>query len=478
MTTKGGTYTIKEALEKAGFGWFHWWMLLINGFTQTVYSCQTLLPTFLIPILDDVWDLEGPYDSMIGMTFFVGTIAGNFLWAKVGDIYGRKRAIIYSAFVIATFSTATAATWNLPVMLLCRFLSGLGNPTSVSYTLFIEYSPLLARAKSTMLLGVAFTLGGVLSVVLAWLIIPSYGDTAGWRLYLLACSVPAWVSCLTTLWLPESPRYYSTVGDFDNAERALRKVFKMNRVEPPAGHLINENKRITVRGQVKDLFVPVYWRTSVILGINLFNSIMTYFGIIFLSWWLFQDYSLYGCEILTTLAEIPGYILGWFAMNIIGRRDMIVYTIGFGTITFAVIVILWRYLLDDPYAWVLLAIMVFLARCASTLHAITVKLYLSEYYPTAIRATAIGAGIGFGKVGAMTGTFVSEDLHIVTSSTVFTIVSAVGLFTSLLITEDTTHRILTDDVDRTPSRLVSSISKQSNKQYVLVSMCSDGTVIT
>jgi len=468
MTNKGKTYTLKEALEEAGFGRFHWWILLINGFTQAVYACQALLPTFLIPLLDDVWTLESPWDSMIGIAFFVGTMAGNLCWSKVGDIYGRWRAILYGSFVLATFTTATALASNITGILICRFLTGVGTPNAVSYTLFIEYSPMLARAKSTLLLTCAFTVGGVISVVLAWVIIPRYGNSEGWRLYVLASSVPAWLACLTTFWLPESPRYYATMGDFDKAEKAISKVFKMNRVAPLRGHLCQENKRITVRGQFKDLFVPEYWKTSVILGINLLNSIMSYYGIIYLSERLFEDYSLYTCEMLTTLSELPGYAFGCLTMNYFGRRNMIVYTMGFATFTFAVIVILWRYLLDDSYSWEIIVTAVFLARCATCLHTISVKLYLSEYFPTAIRATAVGAGLGFGKFGAIAGTFVSEDLDIVTSSTVFTIVSAIGFFTSMLITEDTTYKVLTNDVDRTSSRLATSISKQSNKEYVLV----------
>jgi len=469
MTTKAETYTIEEALEKAGFGWFHWWMLLISALTQIVYACQALLPTFLIPILDDVWDLEGPWDSMIAIAFFLGNMAGNFCWSKVGDVYGRKRATIYGSLVIATFTAATAAASDLSGLLVCRFFTGFGTPTAVAYTLFIEYSPMLARAKTTLLFNVAFTIGGVLSVVLAWLVIPTYGDTEGWRLYVLASSVPAWVSCLTTLYLPESPRYYSTTGDFDNAEEAIRKVFKMNRVEPLAGNLLHENKKITVRGQIKDLFVPKYWRTSVILGINLMQSTMMYYGIIFLSERLFQDYSLYSCEIVTTLSEIPGYVFGTFTMNSFGRRNMIVWTMSFATIAFVVIVILWRYLLNDSYAWVVIVIAVFLVRCAACLHSISVRLYLCEYYPTAIRVTAVGAGLGLSRLGAIAGTFVSEDLDIVTSSTVFTIVSAIGFFTSLLITEDTTYNVLKNDVDRTSSQLLTSIYEKMKKEYVLVS---------
>jgi len=469
MTNNGKTYTIEEALDKAGFGRFHWWMLLVTALTQIVYACQALLPTFLIPILDEAWDLEGPWDSMIAIAFFLGNVAGNLSWSKIGDLYGRRRATIYGSVVIATFTTLTAAASNLTGLLLCRFFAGFGTPTAVAFTLFIEYSPLLARAKSTLLVNVLFTLGGTLSVILAWLVIPTYGDNEGWRLYVLASSVPAWVSCLTTFWLPESPRFYATVGDFKKAEEAVSKVFKMNRVETPEGNLLHENKRITARGQIKDLFVPKYWRTSVVLGINLLQSTMMYYGIIFLSERLFQDSSLYSCEIVTTLSEIPGYVFGILTMNRLGRRNMIVWTMFVATIIFAVIVILWRYMLNNSYAWVVIVIAVFLARCSAALHSISVRLYLCEYYPTAIRATAVGAGLGLSRFGAIAGTFVSEDLEIVTSTTVFTIVSAIGYLTSLLITEDTTYRILTNDVDRTSSRLVSSISKQSNKEYVLVS---------
>lgn len=198
------------------------------------------------------------------------------------------------------------------------------------------------------------------------------------------------------------------------------------------------------------------------------QSTMMYYGIIFLSERLFEDYSLYSCEIVTTLSEIPGYVFGNFTMNSVGRRNMIVYTMCFATITFAVIVILWRYLLDDSYARVVIVIAVFLVRCAASLHSITVRLYMCEYYPTAIRATAVGAGLGLSRLGAISGTFISEDLDIVPSSTVFTIVCAVGFFTSLLITEDTTYKVLQNDVDRTSSRLVTSINKERNKEYIIV----------
>jgi len=471
-TTEGVTYTITEALEKAGFGRFNWLLLFLTGMIDSVYACQALIATFLIPILRDVWDLQGPWDSMIGIIFFVGTMFGNLLWSKIADIYGRKITIRSASFVLAATTTITGMAPGLTTLLICRFFTGWGTVTSVSYTIFIELSPLLARAKSVLLLSVFWTLGAVLSVVLAWIIVPIYGERDGWRLYMYASSIPAWVAFVFSFWIPESPWFYATIGEFEKAEKVLSMVLKSNKAEPMKGRLIHENELIEIRGQIKDLFVPKYRRTSLVLGINLVNSIMAWYGIIFLSERLFEDYSLYLCEILTTLSEIPGFVFGGFTMNRIGRKNMIISTMGWATLCFVAIVLLWRYELDDPYAWVIIVILVLMTRSATSLHAISVQLYMSEYYPTAIRATAIGSGLFLCKFGAIGGTLVSEDLDILTAATVFTIVSAIGFSTSLLIKEDTTFKELTNEVDRFDVRSCASgsiFSKSNRMSYVLFS---------
>jgi len=471
-STKDETYSITDALEKGGFGWFHWWLLLMTGIIDSVYSCQALIPTFLMPLLRDVWDLDGPWDSMIGIVFFVGTMFGNLLWSKVADIHGRKKAIIFASFVLAASTTLTGVANSVTPLLICRFFTGCGTVTSVSYTIFIEFSPMLARAKSVLLLTVFWTLGGVLSVVLAWIIIPRYGENSGWRLYVYASSVPAWIAVLLSFWIPESPWYYATIGEYTKAEETLNMVLKSNKKEPMKGHLIHENEEIQIRGRIKDLFVPKYRRTSLVLGINLINSIATYYGIIFLSERLFADYSLYLCELLTTLSEVPGLLFGSFTMNRIGRKYMIIFSMFFATIFFLSIVLLWHYEYANPYAWVIIVIVVFLTRSASALHAISVKLYLSEYYPTAIRATAVGTGLFLCKFGAIGGTLVSEDLDVLTASIVFTIVAAMGFATSLLIKEDTTMKKLTNEVDRADAgspATASILSREDRASYVLFS---------
>lgn len=468
-TTKDAPYTITDALEKAGWGRFNWWLLVLTGIIDSVYACQALMPTFLIPILRDVWALDRPWDSMIGIVFFVGTMFGNLFWSKFADIHGRKKAIIFASFVLAASTTFTGITNGLITLLICRFFTGCGTVTSVSYTIFIEFSPMMARAKSVLMLTVFWTIGGVLSVVLAWIIVPIYGETSGWRLYVYASSIPAWIAVLLSFWIPESPWYYTTIGENEKAEKTLNMVLKSNKKEPMTGHLIHEDEVVEFRGRFKDLFVPKYRRTSLVLGTNLINSMAAYYGIIFLSERLFSGYSLYLCELLTTISEIPGFLFGSFTMNKIGRKYMIIFTMFFATFYFLCIVLLWHYEYDDQYAWVIIVIAVLLTRSATSLHGISVKLYLSEYYPTAIRATAVGSGLFLCKFGAIGGTLISEDLDVLTASIVFTIVSAMGFATSLLIREDTTFKILTNDVDRNDAQSpsVSILSREDRASYVL-----------
>merc|ERR1719317_1729129 len=87
-------YTIDEALEKAGFGWFQWKVLVLAGAIYALDASQVLMLTFLIPILVDLWELNPPWGSMIGVAFFIGGLIGCLSWSKFGDISGRRKIVI------------------------------------------------------------------------------------------------------------------------------------------------------------------------------------------------------------------------------------------------------------------------------------------------------------------------------------------------------------------------------------------------
>ena len=115
----------------------------------------------------------------------------------------------------------------------------------------------------------------------------------------------------------------------------------------------------------------------------------------------------------------------------------------------------------------IVVVAVFAIRTATYLHSIVVKLYVSEYYPTAIRATAVGCGLGFAKFGAIGAIFVSEDLAVADGLKVFSCISAISFLTGFLVPVDTTYKEMTNEIVRT-NRQHDSINKgERSKVYVL-----------
>jgi len=448
FSTPGSNYTVDDVLMNTSSGCFHWKLLFLTGLLWSVEAIEIMLLTFLIPIIEDLWDLQSPWDSMIGVFVFIGMFVGGLIFSKISDVYGRKKVIILCATILSLAGTLTVFVTNLYSLLVCRFFSGIGaSGMIISLTLFHEMVPHNIRGKMMVFEQMFWSVGSIFSVFLAWIILPNMGEDSGWRVYVGLCTIPAWAVTISSAYIPESIRWYCTIGDFDKAEEIIGQILKSNGQQDMEGRLIR-TEMITIRGNIKDMFVPKYRKTSFVMILLFTVSIFCYYGIVFVSERLFVGSSLYVSEFVTSTAELPVIGTAWF-MDKIGRTSMISLTWFTNTIGFFLIAFMWFYSTPDQY---LTVILVFFLRFSSYLNTIAVYLYFIEYYPTAIRATAIGLGYSMTRLSTSAAVFISEDIDISTAIILFGASSAIGCIISLFIVEDTTGKILTNFIDRSNSR--------------------------
>jgi len=460
-------YTLGKALNQIGMGWFQYLLAVLCGFFLVIDACQLFMMTFLIPVLQDVWDLESPWDSMIGIVFLVGVLCASINWSKIGDIYGRRTTLIWGITILAISTTATIFVTNIYQLYICRFIGGLGYVQSVVFIILLEFSPINARANIMGYLYFCWAAGGMLSIILAWLILPAMDEDVGWRYYVLATSVPNWMVVLMTYWLPESPYWYCTVAKFDEAQKLIQRIAKMNGKEPLKGRLIQENKLVEKRGKIKDVFIPVYRNTSFLLVFGYAAIFFVYYGVVFLSKRLFEDYSLYSSELITNLAEIPGIILGMYMFKI-DWKWMTIYTTVIPALSLAIAAILYPYIDYVTYIWVINVILVFAARGLSLTGTMILLSNFTAYYPTAIRATALGLALALCRVASMVDTYIIEDLQIEIDLTILTIVSLVACGISVGLKDISGKQKFTNDVDRSIRETTTTLSSQDSiKQYIL-----------
>jgi MFS family permease len=437
-----GSYTFNEAIERAGTGRFHWTLIFLLGVVNLVDAWNFFMMPFVIPILQDIWDLPSYWNSLMSDAFVLGVFIANLLWAKLADIYGRRKVILIGLTTMSISTTMTIFVTDVYCLLICRFFAGLGFVTPVIMTLLLEFSPVKDRAKSMVYYWFFWPLGGLLSIITAWIIIPSMSETIGWRYYFLATSVPAWLVAIAVHWVPESARWYITAGEFDKAEKFLKLVLTINGEEPFEGRMVRESLVIK-RGQIKDVFVPQYRTTSLLLITILGNCIVVYFGISYITERLFEDKTLYISEFITNFSELPGIAFGLF-MSRISWRWMMTYTRLIPALALLIVYALWPYVASVSYIRIVNVVLVFAARGLSLTDSIVILTYYTVYYPTAIRTTAVGIGYGFSRLMILVILFVVEDFEIDTAVLILSINAFVGFGISLLLTDITIQKDMTN----------------------------------
>jgi MFS family permease len=198
-----------------------------------------LFPLVAQPALKDM--LPGAHEKIIGnwigvMTaaFLVGAATGGVVFGWLGDRIGRVRAMSLSILTYAIFSGlcgVVTAPWQLFVF---RFLAsmGMGGEWSLGVSLVMEIWPNKSRGWLAGLIGAAANVGfvmvAVLSLTLAqvlgnvegWLLSAGLSESlvsrlvsnSGWRLLALSGALPALLTFLVRLFVPESERWLEEHG--------------------------------------------------------------------------------------------------------------------------------------------------------------------------------------------------------------------------------------------------------------------------
>lgn len=442
-------FTVDEAIEVVGFGWFQWKVLFLTGAIWAADAMEIMFISFIIPVLREHWSLEAPWDSMIGVLIFTGMFFGAFWWSYLADRNGRRSVVIIINFLVAVFGTLSALSPNLGWMLFFRTITGIGIGGSVvSYTLFAEYCPSSSRGWALIMEQAFFSFGAFLSVLLAWMTLSNIDKEIAWRWYIGLSALPSWLLVLSYRYIPESARYYSASGQLEKAKLLLRKIFKDNSKTWPEGELTVAGSKETSKGKVCDLFVPAYRRTTCIMLSNFFCATFCYYGICFISERLFHSGNLYTSMISTTLAELPAIFIAVIFIDRTGRKAMMYLCwFAFGVLTLGIL-LLSPSETNDSNQETFDIVLVFLSRCSVSMLFLVLFVYFSEYYPTVIRSTALGFGSSLGRIAGMITTVVAEDLSLVIALAIYSLLGFLSFALTLMLPQDTTGLKMRDYVDR------------------------------
>ncbi|MBM3778610.1 MAG: aromatic acid/H+ symport family MFS transporter [Acidimicrobiia bacterium] len=368
--------------------------MMIDGFDVQALG-------YAAPALVEDWGIEpGVLGPVFGAGNF-GVLIGQLTFTILADRVGRRPVLIGGVSFFAILTLATGFVTSVQALLALRFVAGLGMGSVIPNVtaLISEYSPRRSRVTMMTWVGTGFNVGAAAGGFLAAWLIPRYGWEAvfffggGAPLLLVACMV---------VWLPESLKLLALKRrPSDNAyiARWLRRVDPSVTVPDTATFAVTEEQRKGV--PVAQLFRDGRARFTLLLWVMNFMNLLALYS---LSNWLptvvrGAGYDTSTAVLVGTTLQVGGTLSPFLLAWLIVRRGFIpVLAVTFGIATVAVA------LIGTPgLSLALLVGVVFIAGACVPGSQASINALSGTFYPTYLRSTGVGWGLGVGRVGAIVG---------------------------------------------------------------------------
>ncbi|QLG74130.1 hypothetical protein HG535_0G00150 [Zygotorulaspora mrakii] len=161
--------------------------------------------------------------------FSVGCALGGILLAKLGDIFGRRLAIIMVVVIYvvgAIIQISATGKWYQYFIGKIIYGLGCGGCSVLCPMLLSEIAPKDLRGALVSMYQLMVTLGIFLGYCAGYST-RNYKDTAQWRVPLGLCFAWAIIICIGMLLIPESPRYLAENGRIEEARRAIARLSRV-----------------------------------------------------------------------------------------------------------------------------------------------------------------------------------------------------------------------------------------------------------
>jgi MFS transporter, AAHS family, 4-hydroxybenzoate transporter len=359
------------------------------------------------PAVLNEWNVPAPTLGSLLSIGHVGVMIGAMLFSMVADKVGRRPVLVYATLFFAVMTIATAFAQDVNQLRWLRLIAGLGLGSIIpnATALIGEFSPKRTRVAWIMCITMGFTLGAAIGGFVANALIPLFG----WRsVFVFGGAVPLVVAVAMHFGLPESLQFLAVrKRHFDQLARWLKQLDPRLKIDAATQFVSNETSRQGV--PFWHLFREGRAFVTTLFWIVNFTNILVLYS---LSGWLptifqrFMGYDQSTAILLGTTVQVGGTIgafgLAWLILRG-GFIPMLTLTFGVATVSVA--------LIGQPgLALPVLYTIVFIAGWCIVGGQPGLNALASSYYPTYLRSTGVGAGLGVGRLGAITGPLLAAFL--------------------------------------------------------------------
>lgn len=396
---------------------------------------EVFLAGVLSSVLVQEFHLSKAETPILLASAFIGMFLGALILGRLADRIGRRRAFLLNLGIYSLFSFVGAFSPGPAMLVVTRFLAGIGigaePPLADTYL-----SDLLPARRRGVFIAWAYTFGflGVPAAgFLARGLVPlePFG-IAGWRWLFVFGALGAVIVLFLRSSLPESPRWLESVGRMAEAEKVAARFENEARAagvelaEPVAEEAASPSDR-----RLGVLFKPPYARRTGMMTV--FHLLQTFgyygFGTLVPLVLAAKGYPIVQ-SLLFSAVTFLGYPIGSLLSLPLVERFERKYLVTGAVLAMGACGLAFGY----AGSVALVLVFGFLYTCISNIFSNSFHIYQAEIFPTALRSTASSGTYALSRLSTAAMPFVLVPvLHAAGAGIMFIIVATAMVLVSLVV---------------------------------------------
>jgi putative MFS transporter len=341
--------------------------------------------------------------KLILASAFLGAFVGAMTLGRLADRIGRRRAFLLTLGIYSLFTLLGAFSTEVWMLVLCRFLAGvgIGGELPLADAYLADLLPARSRGRA---LAWAYTIGfcGVPAAgFLARALVPTAPlGIDGWRWLFVVGALGAVIVWLLRMRLPESPRWLAAQGRSAEAEEIVA------RLEAAAPEPLPEPEPVAPEPEPVSAWAltrPPWRRRAVMLYVFQALQAFGYYGFGTL---VPLVLAAKGFDVVTSLAFVALTFLGYpigsaLSIPIIERVERKWLIVG-SAVGMAVFGLLFGFATSN----VAIVLLGFVYTATSNVFSNSFHTYQGELFPTSLRATAAGSAYSLSRLATAAMPFI------------------------------------------------------------------------
>ncbi|MSO82796.1 MAG: MFS transporter [Acidobacteria bacterium] len=397
MATASRTLTVNEVIDDRPVSGFQATTILLCGLVLLLDGFDTQAMGFLVPPIAEELGLPlSAFGTVLSAGLF-GLMLGAMGSGPIADRWGRKWAIIVSAFGFGIFSLLTPQADSINALVTLRFLTGLGlggaMPNVVS--LASEYAPRRLQPILVTLIFVGMGGGAVLAGLVGGALMPIWG----WRsVFYVGGILPIALALLLIKMLPESVRFLTAKGGDPRRVAAIIRRIAPDLADTPMGAPAPDRHTGVA---VRHLFTEGRTAGTLLLWVPFFmNLLILYFILSWLPSLLRQAGMPVSAGITAVLAFSIGGIVGTILQGPLMKTMGVFPAMVSEFLASLALVVLASVIFAN---FQVMMVVTFVLGITVQGAQAGLNVLSAMYYPTVIRSTGVGWALGIGRIGSIIG---------------------------------------------------------------------------